>query len=106
MPEAPKSSVIAASFWMLLLSLLLFWLPGLGSLIAGLVGGKMAGGAGRGLLASILPSLLLGAALLAITQWLTGTMWMAALAGIGGFMIAVIGAGAMVIGALIGGLLA
>lgn len=103
---APKGSIFWGSFWMLTLSLLLFWLPGIGSLLAGIVGGKIAGGVGRAFFASILPSLLLGAALFALTSLLIGMPWLAMIAGLGGFMIAVIGAGTMVLGALIGGLLA
>lgn len=99
-------SVFWASFWMLVLSMLLFWLPGLGSLIAGVVGGKIAGSVGRAFFASILPSFLLGIILALLFKALTDTAWIAVLAGIGGFAYAAIGAGAMIIGALIGGLVA
>lgn len=101
-----KGSIFWASFWMLLLSVLLFWLPGVGSLIAGIVGGKIAGGVGRAFLASILPSLLLGVGLLVLAQALFALPWLSLLAGLGGFMLAVSGAGSLVLGALIGGLLA
>jgi len=104
-PQA-QGSVFWGSFWMLVLSVLLFWLPGLGSLIAGVVGGKIAGSVGRAFLASILPSLVLGAALLLLAQWLTGIAWLAALIALGTVMFAIIGAGTLVVGALIGGLLA
>lgn len=101
-----KGSIFWASFWMLTLSVLLFWLPGIGSLIAGVVGGKIAGSVGRAFLASILPSLALGIALLLLAHLLIGLPWLSLLAGMGGFMLAVSGAGIMVLGALIGGLLA
>lgn len=50
-----------ATLWMLGLSIALSWLPILGPLIAGAVGGRQAGGLGRALLAALLPALLLGA---------------------------------------------
>ena len=46
-------------FWMVVLSVLLVWLPGLGPLIAGIVGGKLAGDVLTGLLAALLPGILL-----------------------------------------------
>ncbi|MDB5969508.1 MAG: hypothetical protein JWQ90_1958 [Hydrocarboniphaga sp.] len=101
-----EGSVFWGAFWMLILSLLLFWLPGIGSLIAGIVGGKIAGSVGRAFLASILPSLVLGVALLVLAQLLIGIPWLAALIALGTVMFAIIGAGTLVIGALIGGLLA
>lgn len=101
-----QGSVFWGSFWMLVLSLLLFWLPGLGSLIAGIVGGKISGSVGRAFLASLLPSLVLGIALLVLAQLLIGIPWLSALVGLGSFMLAILGAGTLVIGALIGGLLA
>jgi hypothetical protein len=48
-------------FMMIIVSLLLFWLPALGPLIAGYVGGKTAGGVMRGIVAAILPALAVGA---------------------------------------------
>lgn len=101
-----EGSIFWGSFWMLVLSVLLFWLPGLGSLIAGVVGGKIAGGVGRAFIASIIPSIALGAILGFLIKALTGVAWVAWLAGFGIFAIAVGGAAAMVLGALIGGLLA
>lgn len=53
--EESKGSIGAAIFWMALLSVLLFWLPVFGPLIAGYVGGKKAGSAGRGAIAALLP---------------------------------------------------
>lgn len=51
-----QPSLIAAGAAMLGLSLLLFWLPIAGPLIAGGVGGRMAGTPGRGLLLALLPA--------------------------------------------------
>lgn len=54
-----KGSIPAAILWMIFLSLILFWLPVIGSLIAGIVGGKKAGSATRGFLACLIPALIL-----------------------------------------------
>lgn len=55
-----KSSHVAFSFWsaskyVLILSLMLWWLPMFGQMIAGYVGGRRAGGPWKGVLASIFP---------------------------------------------------
>ena len=39
-----RSSIVGASVWMLVISLLLFWLPFVGPLLGGVVGGRKAGG--------------------------------------------------------------
>ncbi len=43
-----RGSVVAGAVWMFVISLLLFWLPAIGLLVAGIVGGKRAGGVGPG----------------------------------------------------------
>lgn len=53
-----QSSLFAAMLWMIVISLLLFWLPLLGPFIGGLVGGKKAGSVKRGLAACFLPALI------------------------------------------------
>lgn len=55
-----KSSKVCYSFWsaskyVLILSLMLWWLPMFGQMIAGYVGGRRAGGPWKGVAASILP---------------------------------------------------
>lgn len=55
-----KSSKVVFSFWsaakyVLILSLMLWWLPMFGQMIAGYVGGRRAGGPWKGVAASILP---------------------------------------------------
>lgn len=55
-----KSSNVVYSFWsaskyVLILSLMLWWLPMFGQMIAGYVGGRRAGGPWRGVAASIFP---------------------------------------------------
>ncbi len=59
--DAPRRSFLRATAWMVGLSVLLFWLPILGPLIAGLVGGRAAGTVGRALAAAFMPAVLLGA---------------------------------------------
>jgi hypothetical protein len=59
-----KSSHVAFSFWsaskyVLVLSLMLWWLPFFGQMIAGYVGGRRAGGPWKGVAASIFPVVLL-----------------------------------------------
>lgn len=46
MADEKKGSILSAIIWMFLISLFLFWLPFAGPLIAGIVGGKKAGGVG------------------------------------------------------------
>ncbi len=54
-----RGSIPAAMGWMVGLSMLLFWAPLVGGLIAGFVGGRKAGTAGRGIAAALLPGFLL-----------------------------------------------
>ena len=51
-----QGSIVMAMIWMAVISLLLFWLPLIGPLLAGFIGGRRAGRAGRGLLAAVLPA--------------------------------------------------
>lgn len=104
--DTPQGGVVGPAFVMLLLSVLLFWLPGLGSLIAGIVGGKMAGGVGRALLAAMLPGLVLGIGLFVFSTLLTGLPLIGILAGAGVLLLVLTQVGTLLLGALIGGLLA
>ncbi len=72
MANPKQGNIISAIFWMFLISLLLFWLPVAGPLIAGIVGGKKAGGVGEAMLAVFLPGVVLGAALFIFASVLTG----------------------------------
>ncbi|MDR3417748.1 MAG: hypothetical protein P4L83_16340 [Nevskia sp.] len=97
-----SGSVGWGAFWMFLIPVLLFWLPGIGSL----VGGKVAGSVGNALLAALLPALLLGAALFFFATALTGMFVIGVLAGVGGLFLGMIHAGMLLLGAIIGGLIA
>ena len=101
-----KGSVIMGMIWMAVISLLLFWLPGIGPLIAGIVGGKVAGGVGSGLLAALLPGLLLATFLFFAGTMLTGIPLIGAIAAMGTLTLVLINIVPLMIGALIGGLLA
>ena len=101
-----EGSIIAGMFWMLLISILLIWLPGLGPLIAGIVGGKIAGGVINGFLAALLPGILMAGALFAFGTVFTGIPMVGALFAGGGILLYVVYIPVFLIGALIGGLLA
>ncbi|MFC1514192.1 hypothetical protein ACFL5P_04180 [candidate division KSB1 bacterium] len=57
MSENAKSPIVVAFLWMLFLSILLCWIPGIGQFIAGFVGGKKAGSVGRAIVAYLLPAI-------------------------------------------------
>jgi hypothetical protein len=99
-------TIILGMLWMFIISLLLVWLPGLGPLIAGIVGGKVAGGVGNGLLAALLPGILLAAGLFAFGTVLTGLPVIGAFIAGGSLLLYVVYVPPLLIGALIGGLLA
>ncbi len=101
-----KGSVIMGMIWMAVISLLLFWLPAVGPLIAGIAGGKVAGSVGAGLMAALLPGILLSVVLFFTGAMLTGIPIIGVIAGMGVFMLILINLIPLLIGALIGGLLA
>jgi hypothetical protein len=101
-----SGSVVWGAFWMFLISLLLFWLPGVGGFIAGIVGGRAAGSVGNALLAAFLPALVLGGALFFFGTMLTGFIAIGVLAGLGGIVLGSVHIGALLLGAIIGGAIA
>lgn len=101
-----NGSIFWGMFWMFIISLLLFWLPGIGSLIAGVVGGKKAGGVMSGLMAALLPGIMLAIALFFSGTVLTALPVVGAILAGGGILIYIIYVPTLIIGALIGGLLA
>ncbi|MCI0401803.1 MAG: hypothetical protein L0Y67_04410 [Gammaproteobacteria bacterium] len=115
MPDEPRTktelaeqegSIVMGMVWMGVISLLLFWLPAIGSLLAGIIGGKVAGGVSAGLIAALLPSILFGIILFIFATSLTGLPLVGALAGAGGLVLALSHVGMLLLGAIIGGLLA
>ena len=63
MAQLRDSSILASSVWMIVISLVLFFLPAINGLIGGAVGGFKAGSAGRGVTAAVLPSIIVGLSL-------------------------------------------
>jgi hypothetical protein len=107
MSEAQRGgSVLGAAVWMLVISLLLFWLPFVGPLIAGIVGGRKAGGVARAILAALVPAILAAIALFALGTALTGVPLIGVVAGMGGFALVAVHVGPLLLGAILGGLLA
>lgn len=105
---APKrrGSISNGMTWMFIISLLLFWLPVIGPLIAGIVGGKKAGGVGPAILAVLLPVVILGAALTIFGSALTGIPLLGAVLGLGASVVLLTHVGPLLLGAIIGGLIA
>ncbi len=106
MSESKNGSMIMGMIWMFVISLLLFWLPAFGPLIAGIVGGKIAGGVGSGMLAALLPGILLAVALFVGGTMLTALPVIGAVIAGGGLLLYVFYIPPLLIGALIGGLMA
>ncbi len=98
-------SVGSAILWMFVLSILLFWLPILGPLIAGFVGGRKAGSLGNAILAVLLPGIVFGVLLFFLSTMLTGIPLFGFVAGAGGLAIALIHVGPLLIGAIVGAIL-
>lgn len=105
-PQYKTGSILGAVAWMIGLSLLLFWMPLLGPIIAGVVGGSRAGSLGNALIAVFLPSILFGAAIFMFASTLTGIPLIGMAFGIGGVGLAAVHVGPLLVGALIGGLIA
>jgi hypothetical protein len=99
-------SVLRGALWMFVISLLLFWLPVAGSLIAGVVGGKKSGGVGSAIMAVFFPGIVIGVLLFVLATTLTGLPLIGAVAGAGGFVLSLAHIGPLLVGAIIGGLLA
>ena len=95
-------SVASAILWMFVLSLLLFWLPVLGPLIAGFVGGRKAGSLGNAVVAVILPGIVFGMILFFLASILTGLPVLGFVAGAGGVVLALAHIGPLLVGAIIG----
>ena len=98
-------SLYSGMNWMGGLSLLLFWLPVAGPLIAGLVGGWKAGSVGRAFAAVFLPAVLLFIMTFAGVTYLADAFW-GFLAGAGAAAISLFNLGPLLLGAFGGGLVA
>jgi hypothetical protein len=101
-----RGSIMSAMNWMGGLTLLLFWLPVVGPLIAGVVGGWKAGSAKRAIIAVFLPAVLLGVLVAVGVGWLMHGVFWGLLAGLGGVAVSLLNIGPLLLGALAGGLAA
>ena len=105
MAQLKDSSILASSLWMIVISLLLFFVPAINGLIGGAVGGYKAGSAGRGITAAVLPSMVVG-----IVSWALFALFDAPILGVfGGLAVglwALISSVGLLIGAVVGGAMA
>lgn len=101
-----SGSVVSGAIWMTVISVLLFWLPVFGPLLAGLVGGKKAGGVGDAILAVLLPGAILAVVLFLASAVLTGLPVVGALMAATGLLFYVLNIGLLLVGAIIGGIMA
>jgi hypothetical protein len=98
-----QGSIGSAMLWMFVISILLFWLPIIGSLIAGFVGGRKAGGIGSAVVAVFLPGIIFFIVLFLLAASLVGLPLIGVAAGAGGLWLSVLHVGPLLIGAIIGG---
>ena len=101
---AKRGSIGSAIVWMFLLEILLFWIPFVGSFIAGFVGGRKAGDIGNAVIAVFLPIVVFSIVLGLLATTLVGIPILGAFAGLGGFMFAAMHVGPLLFGAAVGGL--
>lgn len=101
-----RGSIPMAIFWMFFISLLLFWLPFVGPLIAGVIGGKRAGGIFRGIQAVFLPAVVFGLFAGVAASLLTGWPLIGMVAAAGGMILWLSHVGPLLLGAIVGGFLA
>ncbi len=102
-----KRGIGPAMVWMVGLSIALSWVPLLGGLVAGFVGGRKAGAIGPALAAVFLPGVILFLLTIvvgALVGWipLIGQLW-GALAGVGGWALSFLNVIPLVLGAVVGG---
>ncbi len=102
-----KRGVGPAMAWMVGLSVALSWIPFVGGLVAGFVGGRKAGSLGRALAAVFLPGVILFLVTIfmgALVGWIPiiGSLW-GAIAGVGGWLVSFMNVIPLVLGAAVGG---
>jgi hypothetical protein len=99
-----RGSVGPAIVWMFFLEILLFWIPFVGSFVAGFVGGRKAGDVGNAIVAVFLPIVVFSIVLALLATALVAIPIVGAFAGLGGFMFAAMHVGPLLFGAAVGGL--
>jgi hypothetical protein len=97
-----QGSVMSGMLWMLGLALLLFWIPVVGPLIAGFVGGRKSGSVGSAIISSIIPAALASGLFLLIGAAF-GVPIIGAIVGAGLFVVILVELVPMTIAAIVGG---
>ena len=102
-----KRGIGPAVAWMVGLSVALSWVPFVGGLVAGFVGGRKAGSLGKALAAVFLPGVILFLVTIlmgALVGWIPiiGSLW-GALAGVASWLVAFLNVLPLVLGAAVGG---
>ena len=92
-----------ASVWMVGLSLVLFWIPFLGPLVAGFVGGRKAGAVVPGVVAVFLPSVIFAVLAFVLGGVLAGLPVIGWVFGLGGAVVSSLQIGPLLLGAVLGG---
>ena len=82
-----EGRILVPAIIMILVSILLFWLPVAGPIIAGFIGGRKANGVMSALIAALLPSIIWGVLLFLLGSSLSGIPIIGAIAGAGGFVL-------------------
>lgn len=100
--RASSGSLVPGGLWMLILAIFLSWLPILGPLVAGFVGGRMIGEEKRALGVALIPALVLAGVL-----WLILAAFelpvLGAVAGFGALVVVAIQELPLLLGAWFGG---
>jgi choline-glycine betaine transporter len=89
---------------MFLLEILLFWIPFVGSFIAGFVGGRKAGDVGNAVAAVFLPLIVFSILFGVLATAVTAVPLLGLFAGLGGFAFAATHVVPLLVGAAVGGL--
>ena len=103
MANGREGSIVSAIIWMFILSILLFWLPVVGSFIAGIVGGRKAGSIMSAIIAVLLPGIILAVIIFFLAASLIGIPLIGPIAALGGWVLSFSQFFPILIGAIIGG---
>ena len=103
MANGREGSIASAIFWMFILSILLFWLPVVGSFIAGIVGGRKAGSILSAIIAVLLPGVILAIIVFFLAASLIGIPLIGPVAALGGWALSFGQFFPLLFGAIIGG---
>ncbi|HEX5765425.1 MAG TPA: hypothetical protein VFY27_07640 [Woeseiaceae bacterium] len=105
MADRGDTSLVVSALWMLVISMLLFFLPALNGLIGGAVGGFKAGSVKRGLIAALLPAIAAGLGIWALLAVFDAPI-IGFLSGLAFGVWALISSIGLLVGAMVGGAMA